>query len=606
MERTWVVAPRTEDDIVRQILRNRGVAPDDHAVFLSPDWSTGTHAWSLFLQMPRAVARVFDALERGEKIVIHGDYDADGVCGASLLFEALREIAVWCRRLGDVTRSSSSLRRDIRQPADCGWAHGDSLRDIPSASADITVFLPDREKDGYGVAMHTVERIAAEGAKLLITVDCGIANANELDRAHALGVDVIVCDHHQLGECLPAHAILLHPLVPGETYPNKTLCGTGVAFKLASALIDEARTRGAAFPDGHEKWFLDLVAIATVTDVMPLIGENRVLEHFGLIVLRKTRRHGIIALLAASGTSPADVDTETIGFRIGPRLNAAGRLASAEFAFRTVTAQNATDAATAAAQLEALNTQRQKVFAVSYDEAKEMMRKTSDKIDRPPSVLVLWKDDWAPGIVGLIAGRLASDFHVPAFAFANVNGQYVGSGRSVGGLHLVEAMASCGDIFVRRGGHPQACGLTVASEELLTTFRDRVNDFARGFFGDVAPSVPLQIDAELPLEATTWKIIAALESCAPFGEGNRFPAFVARNLEVIAAETMGSRGTHLRMSVFDGTRAVRKLIGFGFGDRAASLHMGDLVDVVYALEVNEWNGRKELQYRIIDLCLHAR
>lgn len=591
MKSSWIVAPRLHDDVVEQLLATRGVQGDARDAFLSPSWEAGVHAPSLFTAMPRAVARIFDALDRGERVVIHGDYDADGVCGASLLFEAIRDVH-------GRTPSSSPINggEAFEQPPAIYGGDGGGLR--------LEVFLPDREKDGYGVAMHTIERIAAEGAKLLITVDCGIANADQLDRAHELGVDVVVCDHHQLGDRLPAHAALLHPLVPGEVYPNKTLCGTGVAFKLACALFDEARRRGADFPAGYEKWFLDLVAIATVTDVMPLIGENRVLEYFGLKVLRKTRRPGILALLAASGTNAADVDTETIGFRIGPRLNAAGRLASAEYAFKTVVAQTPSEAVDAAAALEALNTERQKVFAKAYDEAKEIVeerRKTKEE----SALLAVWKHGWAPGIVGLIAGRLVSDFGVPAFAFAKVGDHWVGSGRSVGGLHLVAAMESCGDIFLRRGGHPQACGLTIASEELLGTFRDRMANFASTHFGGVQPVPTVAVDMELPLESASFALVDALAACAPFGEGNRAPVFLARRVEVIAAETMGSRGTHLRMNVFDGTRTMRKVIGFGFGEWATTLRMGGVVDVVYALEVNEWKGRKELQFRLIDLSLSS-
>lgn len=604
MKSSWIVAPRLHDDVVEQLLATRGVQDDARDAFLSPSWEAGVHAPSLFTAMPRAVARIFDALDRGERVVIHGDYDADGVCGASLLFEALREIVekrAVAESEGSVSKGGRQSPAADEQSESSRRSDAAERRDVPELSARIEVFLPDREKDGYGVAMHTIERIAAEGAKLLITVDCGIANADQLDRAHELGVDVVVCDHHQLGDRLPAHAALLHPLVPGEVYPNKTLCGTGVAFKLACALFDEARRRGADFPAGYEKWFLDLVAIATVTDVMPLTGENRVLEYFGLKVLRKTRRPGILALLAASGTNAADVDTETIGFRIGPRLNAAGRLASAEYAFKTVVAQTPSEAVDAAAALEALNTERQKVFAKAYDEAKEIVEERG-KTKEESALLAVWKHDWAPGIVGLIAGRLVSDFGVPAFAFAKVGDHWVGSGRSVGGLHLVEAMESCGDIFLRRGGHPQACGLTVANEELLTTFRDRMGVFAHTHFGGVQPVPTVAVDMELPLEAASFALVDALAACAPFGEGNRAPVFLARRVEVIAAETMGSRGTHLRMNVFDGTRTMRKVIGFGFGEWATDLRMGGVVDVVYALEVNEWKGRKELQFRILDLC----
>ncbi|MDQ5952441.1 MAG: Single-stranded-DNA-specific exonuclease RecJ, partial [Patescibacteria group bacterium] len=314
--------------MLRQLLTNRNVAEAQFEYFLDPNWERDTHSPQNFTCMQAAVARVFAALTSGQKIVIHGDYDADGVCGSTVLFTTLREIA---ERLS-----------------------------VPFMAE---VFLPDREKDGYGVAMHTVERLAAEGVKLLITVDCGIANGLELGKAHELGVDVVVCDHHQMGEHYPDKAIVLHPLAPGEHYINKSLCGTGVAFKLASGLFEEARARGLAFPVGHEKWLLDLVAIATVTDVVPLLGENRTLEYYGLKVLQKTRRPGIKAILNVAGTDLASVDTQAIGFRIGPRLNAAGRLASAKLAFNTLAAQTEDEAGKAALELERLNKERQQIFA---------------------------------------------------------------------------------------------------------------------------------------------------------------------------------------------------------------------------------------------------
>lgn len=571
MTKAWVVAPRTEDDIVDQFLVNRGVAREEFSLFLSPSWDEHVHSPMLFTKMGAAVTRLFTALERGEQIVIHGDYDADGVSGTALLFEAIRDVY---ERLtaGDPTPAYRGLQ--------------------------LKVFLPDREKDGYGVATHTVERLAAEGAKLLVTVDCGIANADQLDRAHDLGVDVIVCDHHQLGDRLPAHALLLHPLAPGETYPNTTLCGTGVAFKFGSALIAEARRRGAAFPEGYEKWYLDLVAVATVTDVMPLLGENRVLEYYGLKVLQKTRRQGLRAILASAGAAEAPVDTETIGFRIGPRLNAAGRLASAEYAFRALTAQTADDAVAAAAQLEALNRERQNIFRKAYDEARAMLTRESST----PPALVVWKDDWLPGIVGLIAGRLVSDYGVPAFALARVGEQYVGSGRSIGGLHLVEAMHACGDIFVKRGGHPQACGLTIGEARHLETFRERITNVARQYFAGKNTTPELAIDAALPIGDVSWDVYERLAACAPFGEGNRAPVFAAYGVDIAGAETMGQGGKHLRLTVFTADRSTKTMIGFGLG-KHANLRMGDKIDVAYAVEVNIWRGRRDLQLRIIDLRL---
>jgi single-stranded-DNA-specific exonuclease len=562
METAWRIAPRSHDDLVTQLLINRGVAPAEREAFLSPNWDTGTYSPFAFTRMQEAVDAMFGVIERGEPIVIHGDYDADGVSGSSLLHGALTDIA---DRLG--------------------------------FTLNLEVFLPDREKDGYGVAMHTIERFISEGKKMIVTVDCGIANGLELNRAHEAGVQTIVCDHHQLGSHYPDHAIILHPLAPGETYPNKTLCGTGVAFKFASGLIVEARKRGADLPEGYEKWMLDLVAVATVTDVMPLTGENRVLEYFGLKVLNKTRRLGLRAILAASGAELGGIDTQAIGFRIGPRLNAAGRLSSAKIAFDAIVATSTAEADAAAGALEQLNRDRQNIFRSSYKQA-EILAK--DMLAEH-QVLVVASEEWLPGIVGLIAGKLVNDFGRPAFALTKIEGKYVGSGRTAGGLHLVEAMNACGDIFLRKGGHPQACGLSIETMEYINEFRTRVNSFAREAFGAAGVSPSLNIDAVVAPSAITMDVLTTLESCAPFGEGNRPPVFATRGATVMAAEMMGATGSHLRLTALDDTGTVCKFVGFSLGDMARELPMGTIVDIAYEPGVNVWNGRREVQCRIVEV-----
>ena len=562
MESTWNIAPRTHDNLVAQLLVNRGIDPALREEFLHPNWETGTFSPFAFTNMQKAVTAMFDAMERSDAMVIHGDYDADGVSGSAVLFGALKDIA---------ERMHYAL--------------------------NVEVFLPDREKDGYGIAMHTVERCIADGKKMFVTVDCGIANGLELDRAHEGGMTVVVCDHHQLGTHFPNHAIILHPLAPGETYPNKTLCGTGVAFKFASALIIEARNRGADIPEGYEKWMLDLVAIATVTDVMPLVGENRVLEYFGLKVLNKTRRPGIRAILAASGTEMGSIDTQVIGFRIGPRLNAAGRLASAAIAFNTLVAESSEEADVAAAKLEQLNRERQNIFKTSYKEAVVIAKSMKDE----HQVLVVSSEEWLPGIVGLIAGRLVNDFGRPAFALTKIEGKYVGSGRTAGGLHLVDAMNACGDIFLRKGGHPQACGLTIETIAQIEEFRMRVNVFAREKFGVQGASAVLNIDAVVAPSAISLEVMEELDACAPFGEGNRPPVFAVRGATIMAAETMGATGGHLRLTVLDDTETVCKLVGFGMGERVDELPMGTRVDIAFEPGVNVWNGRRDVQCRIVDI-----
>ena len=562
MPSTWNILPREHDDLVTQLLANRGIAPAERDIFLSPDWDRDTFSPSIFTKMNDAVAAMFTALEKGEPIVIHGDYDADGVSGSSLLYGALTDIA-----------------------------------EKMKYTLDLEVFLPDRERDGYGVAMHTIERFITEGKKLLVTVDCGIANGLELDRAFEAGLTTIVCDHHQMGTHFPNHAIILHPLAPGEPYPNKTLCGTGVAFKFASALIDEARKRGADFPEGYEKWFLDLVAIATVTAVMPLTGENRVLETFGLRVLNKTRRPGIRSLLVSSGTELGAIDTQVIGFRIGPRLNAAGRLSSARLAFDALTAKTIAEADVAALALEKLNRERQNIFRSSYKEAQAMVAAMSEA----PHVLVVSSETWLPGIVGLIAGKLVNDFGKPAFALTKAGDRYVGSGRTAGGLHLVEAMNACGDIFLKKGGHPQACGLTMESADQIATFRSSVNEFALGIFGESGPRPTIKIDTVVSPSTFTLDLLNQLDCCAPFGEGNRPPIFATLGATVMAAEMMGATGSHLRLTILDSAGMVSKFVGFGIGDQARELNMGDKIDVAYEAGANVWNGRTEVQCRIVDV-----
>lgn len=561
------------EDLLHHLLEIREVGESDKQMFLEPSWEEHQFSHTLFSNMERAVARAYDAIARGEKIVIHGDYDADGVCGSSLLFLVLKEIESKIPMLG-----------------------------MPEgAKLDLDVFLPDREADGYGLAMHTMERLGQEGVKLLITVDCGIASIKELERANELGMDAIICDHHQLAPELPAHAIVLHPLAPGEDYPNKFLCGTGVAFKFACGLIDEARKRGADFKPGYEKWFLDLVAIATVTDVMPLLGENRTLEKYGLLVLKRTRHPGMRALLNLVRSK--EIDTETIGFRIGPRLNAAGRISNARVAFEAITSVNETEAMERAQKLDILNRQRQQISDAAYKDALRMVAEQSEerlKKDEKRHVLVVHADYWNPGIVGLIAGKLTNEYGLPTFAFAKVGDHYVGSGRSAGGLHLVEAMKSCGDIFVKSGGHPEACGLTLANLNKLQEFAQKVEIFAAGYFDGKILKPELRIDVEWPIERIDWSTLAVIDQLKPYGQKNPKPTFVARGAEVRDVKRVGAQGKHLKLS-FTKTDWSVSCIGFNFGDYADKILPGGKVDIVYQLERSTWNDNDQIQVQIIDI-----
>lgn len=578
--KAWNIEPQLKDDIfqqhpdlhpvVLQLLHNRGVTDRvEMDRFLAPDYDRDVHHPDLFTHMPQAVARVFSALSSGEKIRIHGDYDADGICGATVLFTTLR----------DIVRA---------------WPHDAT----PCPSEDqIGVFLPDRERDGYGFSVSTMERFAEEGVTLVITVDCGISNKETIDRGKALGVDTIVCDHHAMPPELPTSAILIHPQVPGETYPNKHLCGTGVASKLCWGLYNEARARGAGLPEGVEKWLLDLVAIATVTDVMPLLGENRALEQYGLKVLNKTRRPGLKKLIEVAGANKGPIETWQIGFQIGPRVNAAGRMTHARHAWELLVEEDEITAALQAVGLDSTNRDRQKASDALYREAREQV-KDDDHL------IVVHGEEWHLGLVGLVAGKLLSDFGRPVFVVARHGDRFTGSGRSVAGFDITEPLRAAEAHLLKFGGHPQACGFTAVGEENFLQAMEIARSMVSERLGKDVLQPSLRVDAELKLNDVSEALASQLESLAPFGEKNPMPTFVSRSVRVVRMMPVGKDGKHLKLSLSDhGGSKTWDAIGFGMGDVLEELEVGAIIDVAYELGVNTWNGYRNVQLRLIDVRL---
>lgn len=538
-------------------------------VFLESDWSRDTFGSDLFVNMKRAVERVFQALEHGEVITIHGDYDADGTCGTAVLVTTLREM---CRTLGFDEKK-------------------------------ITTYIPHREKEGYGMSVETIEHLAShEKTKLVITVDCGISNKLAIDRGIELGIDTIVCDHHTMPAELPTSAILIHPLGPGETFPNKFLCGTGVAFKLASALIHEARRRlddihsPLNFPEGHEKWLLDLVAIATVADVMPLRGENRVLEKYGLLVLNKTRRKGIQKLLDVAGSTLGELDTVSIGFQIGPRLNAAGRMTHASEALDLLIEEDDLRATTLALRLHELNMERQRASQLMYEQAKQQIGEVQGE-----SLIVAYQTGWGAGLVGLVAGKLLNDYHRPVLVVGQNGEKFVGSGRSIEGFDVTKALHHASEFLDKFGGHPQACGFSVTGVDRFEKAMAMMKTFAKEHIKPEDLEPRLAIDAEILLEDVTWELFDALQAFHPFGTGNPVPLFVSRQVRVAGFSSVGRDGGHLKLRLQSQTGKLMQAIGFGLGAWMQKLSLGAFVDVVYEIQVNEWNGDRQLQIRVVDL-----
>lgn len=584
IEKKWQLKPTAPADFLAQfpelpptvanLLYLRGITTQAQIdEFLSPDYATHVHDPFLFKDMRKAVARILDAITKNERITIHGDYDADGVSSAVILTSLFR-----------------ALKFD-----------------------NFSVFLPHRETDGYGINLKTVKMLANENTKLIISCDCGISNAPEVELANSLGVDVIVTDHHSIPATVPpAHAII-HPKLPGETYPDQTLAGGGVAFKLAQGILRVHQETSDLLPDGQrhealEKWLLDMVAIASVADMVPLMGESRTLTKYGLIVLNKTKRIGLQKLLLearlmeSDGTLKRAIDADTISFRIAPQINAAGRMGHANVAYKLLVAESGTDAVDLAWELNNNNTDRQKK---TEEYVAEALRQIKDDPNAP--VIFVFSKNWATGIVGLIASKLKEKFGKPVIAMTENQGEIVGSGRSVAGFNLIATLQNMPEIFHKFGGHPMACGFTLKNEEAVANFKNKLTEAFNHKATDIDLSPCIDVDAELDLDNVDWELHDLLEKFKPFGQCNPRPRYLARGVTVVGTQAMGKDAKHMRLMLKHKSNKVKKTVGWNLcgpnqdTDWCQILRPGDQLDILYEIDVNEWNGSRELQILIVDL-----
>lgn len=544
--------------IVERLLEARGIdTPQKREEFLHPNYEKDLHDPFLFSRMHEVVERLWRAMEMGERTVIHGDYDADGICGSAILVTAFQEVA---------SRAGFTPFIDALQ-----------------------TYLPSREGDGYGLSMNAVERFASNGVRLIITVDCGIANTDEIARAYEQGMEVIVVDHHQLPQTLSDKALIIHPLVPGETYPFNKLAAVGVAFKVACALYTYARERGVEIPDGYEKWLLDLVAIATVTDMVPLVGENRVLEQYGLRVLSKTRRPGLKALMRVSRMEEGERTTTDIGFRLGPRLNAPGRLGAADGALALLLSTDDRLADALAAQLEDLNRERQRL-------TERATRDALGQINATDAFIAVVREDIRIGVAGLVAGKIAAQTQRPSVVLTRVGDVFVGSGRAGNGFHFVEAMDTCRALMIRGGGHAQAAGMTIAPE-CVAPWIDAMTLVAMRTQSDSAPTTT-SAHLDVSLDDVDFELLDALALMEPFGVGAERPLFCARAHTILATERVGKTRLHVRLSLTTPGKKVVQCIWFSADTRAHGLMMGQDVDVFYHLDTKWYRGARQIQIEI--------
>ncbi|MBT6690777.1 single-stranded-DNA-specific exonuclease RecJ [Candidatus Parcubacteria bacterium] len=537
---------------VAQLLYNRGIDTQEKIdEFLMPDYSQDIHDPFLFKDMTKACERIYQAIDKKELITVYGDYDADGVSAAVILKTGLENLG-----------------------------------------AKVEAYLPHREKEGYGLNKKAVEKLASNKTKLIITCDCGISNTEEVDLANEKGLDVIITDHHTVPDNLPKAMAIIHPQVY-DSYPFKFLAGGAVAFKLVQGLI---KHKSSALSDkdkeSHEKWLLDLVAISLVADMVPLIGENRTLLKYGLIVLKKTQRIGLQKLMEVANLSADKVDTRSIGFSIAPRINAAGRMDHANLAFYLLTEPDADKAQELAVELNQSNIDRQKVTEkiVRQADAQEV----SDK----ESLLFFYQSDWAAGLTGLVASRLVRKHARPCIVMTDSeSGDVVGSGRSIPAFNIVESLQANADLLLRFGGHPQACGFSISKDnkdKFISNMQKRANEQLHG----VEFLTKLEIEIVINFKDISWEIVDLLDKFKPFGQGNAEPLFMSTDLLVTAARKVGNDAKHWKLELVKDNKK-RDAIAFGLGN--VDLEIGDKIDVVYNLSINQWNGNREIQLIIKDI-----
>ena len=485
--------------------------------------------------MATAVARIRAAVAAGKRICVHGDYDVDGISATAVCVLVLRELG-----------------------------------------AAVEWRLPSRFDEGYGLAPETIEQLAADGVDLVVTVDCGITAVDEVARARELGLDVIVTDHHRPADTLPdCPVVATRP----SDYPCPDLCGTGVVHTLARALLGDEHPALART--------LDLVALATIADVVPLVDENRALAAQGLRVLARTHRPGLQALMRSARVDPAAVDATAVGFRLAPRINAAGRLGRPDVALELLLTDDAAEAERLAAQLEELNRERQSVEERILREAVARVESWSPA-ERARRGYVLWDETWHEGVNGIVASRLVERFNRPVVLIAQSATGWKGSGRSVPAFDLHGALGACSEHLERYGGHRAAAGLSIATEQ-LEAFREAFAAHADAVLTDSDLRTVTPIDAIVPAHALTLELAEELDRLAPFGLGNPEPTLLVASVEAVSASVVGE-GKHLRFRIRQHERDGGSAIAFGLGKQLDRLQQPGRYDVAFRLKENRWNG----------------
>ncbi|MEE9166796.1 MAG: single-stranded-DNA-specific exonuclease RecJ [Candidatus Neomarinimicrobiota bacterium] len=538
-------------EIMARVLANRGIRSiSDSQPFFSPDIDQ-LHDPFLMLNMEKAAGKVAEEIREGGHILVFGDYDVDGTTGSSMLFLFLR-----------------------------------------SVGARPSVYIPDREKEGYGLSSRGVDLAVEKGARLLITCDCGISAVEAVEYANSRGIEVIITDHHTPGTALPEAFAILNPKQTGCSYPFKELCGGGVAFKLVCAV---AQLIGCGFHYASEH--LDLITLGTAADIVPLIDENRIIVSNGIHQLEETARPGLRALLDVCSLSGKELTVGRLIFWVAPRINAAGRLGDANRAVKLLTTEDFGEAVNLARELNNENRSRQTIQQVTVDEAH---RKINAEVDlEHQRAIVLWKEGWHPGVIGIVSSKIKEEFHRPVVTIAMNGERGKGSARSISKFDVYEILAKCAPYLDDYGGHPMAAGLNISARN-LESFRKAFVDLANESLGpeDMVPE--LHIDGEMELSVIDKQFMDFMKKLAPYGPGNSRPQFVSRNVQVAGSPRIVGSGDHLKFTARQGSTRY-DVIGFNLAKHYEQLITGDPVDLAFRVEENEWKGKKSIQLNLQDI-----
>ena len=537
--------------LFERILTARGLTTRAaRQAFLQPDYAAVKHDPFLLPDMKKAVARLKQARERGEKIVIYGDYDIDGLSATALLLDAFGKFGF----------------------------------------EDVDAFIPNRFVEGYGMTMGAVDKVRDMGADLIVTVDTGSLCHAEIAYATSLGIDTVVTDHHNVAETPPPSVAAVNPKFSGHTYPFRDLCGAGVAFKLVQAL----QTELDGLPDGYEKWLLDLVALGTVCDIVTLADENRANVYWGLEVLKKQQRPGLKALIAVAGIEPEQVNARYLGFGLGPRMNAAGRLETAQHALDMLTARDGLAALEASEKLEELNIKRRGIQDAIFEEACVQAEQLAD--DR---VLVVSSGGWNHGVIGIVASKLVEKYKKPVFIIGERGEEATGSARSFGDFSAADAVRAADDIIIKGGGHGAAAGVTLETEK-IGDFRRRVNEFYDSLQLTnqeryLLPRADVEID---DFSEINEELVANLARMEPFGNGNPEPVLTLARTSVLSMRRMGTDGQHVKLALRDKNGKVLQMLAFNAPEEFFR-DPGDEVAVWFQSTINEWQGVRMVEGRLL-------